>query len=96
MTVRTVYTGASWRSEAGIGGWAWVVYDGMWAAGQAAGTTTNRLQLQAAREALLLGRGGQLAVATAADYVVNCFDQKWWVALSRVRISETDHGLVLT
>ena len=81
MAIRTVvYTGASWRSLAGLGGWAWVVPDGKWAAGQAAGTTSNRLQLQAVREALLLGRGGQLEVVTAADYVVNCFEQEWWVA----------------
>ena len=49
-------------------------------AGQAAGTTSNRLQLQAEREVLLLGREGQLEAATAADYVVNYFEQKWWVA----------------
>ena len=77
-----IYTAASWLPAEDLGGWAWVVPDGPWAAGRAAGTTSNRLQLQAVREALLLRYGGQLEVVTVA-YVVDCFEQEWWVAWER-------------
>lgn len=58
---------------------------GQWAAGRAVCTTSNRLQLQAAFEDLLLARVGPPEVVTASSYVVNCFEQQWWVAWERDR-----------
>ena len=89
-----VYTAASWRREVGLGGRAWMVSDGMWAAGAETGTTHNRLQLQAVLEAMRpLGPIGQLEVITAADYVVNCFERQWWAAWQQ-RAWRTKRNLV--
>ena len=76
-----VYIAASWRREVGLGGRAWMVSGGMWAAGAETGTTHNRLQLQAMLETMRpVGPIGQLEVINAADDVVNCFERQWWAA----------------
>ena len=74
-----VYTDGACRGNPGPGGWGWVVPDGPWAAGAAADTTNNRMELQAVLEALAaLDEGDPLEVATDSSYIVNCFAQRWW------------------
>ena len=79
-----VYTDGACRGNPGPGGWGWVVPDGPWAAGAAAATTNNRMEMQAVLEALeaLQGRD-PVEVVTDSGYIVNCFEQRWWVGWQR-------------
>ncbi|WP_405057001.1 ribonuclease HI [Kribbella sp. NBC_01505] len=61
----------------GTGGWAWVVDGGRHDAGSAYGTTNQRMELQAAYEAVQ-SNFGPLVVVSDSSYVVNCFAQGWW------------------
>ena len=61
-----------------------MVPDGPWAAGAAADTTNNRMELQAVLEALAALEGGDpLQVVTDSSYIVNCFSERWWVGWQR-------------
>ena len=74
-----VYTDGACRGNPGPGGWGWVVPDGPWAAGAAADTTNNRMELRAVLEALAALEGRDpLEVVTDSSYIVNCFEQRWW------------------
>ncbi len=70
-----VYTDGA--CSGGAGGWAWVVEGGLWDAGSAMETTNQRMELQAAHEAVQ-SLFGPLAVVSDSSYVVNCFKQGWW------------------
>ena len=79
-----VYTDGACRGNPGPGGWGWVVPDGPWAAGAAADTTNNRMELQAVLKALAALEGcDPLEVVTDSTYIVNCFEQRWWVGWQR-------------
>lgn len=79
-----VYTDGACRGNPGPGGWGWVVPDGPWAAGAAAETTNNRMELQAVLEALAALEGRDpLEVVTDSSYIVNCFEQRWWEGWQR-------------
>ena len=79
-----VYTDGACRGNPGPGGWGWVVPDGPWAAGAAPETTNNRMELQAVLEALgALERHDPVEVVTDSTYIVNCFEQRWWVGWQR-------------
>lgn len=79
-----VYTDGACRGNPGPGGWGWVVPDGPWAAGAAAETTNNRMEMQAVLEALAALDGcDPLEVVTDSGYIVNCFEQRWWVGWQR-------------
>ena len=47
-----VYTDGACRGNPGSAGWAWVVPDGPFGAGPASDTTNQRMELQAALEAV--------------------------------------------
>ena len=79
-----VYTDGACRGNPGPGGWGWVVPDGPWAAGAAADTTNNRMELQAVLEALeALAGQDPVEVVTDSSYIVNCFEQRWWAGWRR-------------
>lgn len=79
-----VYTDGACRGNPGPGGWGWVVPDGPWAAGAAPETTNNRMEMQAVLEALAaLDACDPLEVVTDSGYIVNCFEQRWWVGWQR-------------
>ena len=77
----TVYTDGSSTGRWGPGGWAWCVVDGPRAGEHASGghhrTTNQRMELQAAHEAVK-GIPGLLLVVSDSAYVVNCFRDEWW------------------
>ena len=77
----TVYTDGSSTGRWGAGGWAWVVIDGPNAGRHDSGgdtwTTNQRMELQAAHEAVR-AISGLLLVVSDSQYVVNCFNDKWW------------------
>lgn len=72
-----VYTDGACQGNPGPGGWAWAVVDGPFRSGAAAHTTNQRMEIQAALEAVTT-LDGRLEVVSDSTYVVNCFRDKWW------------------
>jgi ribonuclease HI len=77
-----VYTDGACSGNPGPGGWAWAVPGGAWARGSDAQTTNQRMELQAALEAVR-ALAGPLEVVSDSTYVVNCFRDKWWAGWRR-------------
>ena len=79
MTAPTiVYTDGACSGNPGPGGWAWAVPGGAFAAGHAAHTTNQRMELVAAYEAVV-AHPGSVEVVTDSTYVMNCFVKRWYV-----------------
>ncbi len=72
-----VYTDGACLGNPGPGGWAWAVPGGRFASGAAAATTNQRMEIQAALEAVR-SLDGPLVVVSDSTYVVNCFRDRWW------------------
>jgi ribonuclease HI/uncharacterized phage-like protein YoqJ len=76
--LRVVYVDGACSGNPGPGGWAWAVAPGgPYASGPAAGTTNQRMEVQAVLEALRAISGG-VEVRSDSTYVVNCFRDRWW------------------
>ena len=73
-----VYTDGSCSKNPGPGGWAWAVEDGRQGAGGAPATTNQRMEIQAALEAVRALDDSPLVVVSDSTYVVNCFRDAWW------------------
>jgi ribonuclease HI len=71
------YTDGACSGNPGPGGWAWAVPGGAYAFGHEAHTTNQRMEIQAALEAVL-AIDGPLVIVSDSTYVVNCFRDKWW------------------
>lgn len=80
MTAPTVVftDGACEKNPGGRGGWGWVVDADTFGYGGDPSTTNQRMEVQAAFEAVR-ALPGPLTVMSDSKYVVNCFEQKWWV-----------------
>ena len=76
----TVFTDGACSGNPGRGGWAWAVApDGKPSgAGGVAHTTNQRMELQAALEALR-ALPGELTIVSDSTYVIHCFRDRWWV-----------------
>ncbi len=72
-----VYTDGACVGNPGPGGWAWAVPGGRFASGPAPATTNQRMEVQAALEAVR-SLVGPLVVVSDSTYVVNCFRDRWW------------------
>jgi ribonuclease HI len=76
-----VWTDGACSGNPGPGGWAWALDEtrlpGTYASGSAARTTNQRMEIQAALEAVL-ANDGPLLVVSDSTYVVNCFRDRWW------------------
>jgi ribonuclease HI/uncharacterized phage-like protein YoqJ len=72
-----VYTDGACLGNPGPGGWAWAVPGGRFASGAAPATTNQRMEIQAALEAVR-ALEGPLVVVSDSTYVVNCFRDRWW------------------
>jgi ribonuclease HI len=72
-----VYTDGACIGNPGPGGWAWAVPGGPYASGPAARTTNQRMEIQAALQAVT-ELTGPLEVVSDSTYVVNCFRDRWW------------------
>jgi ribonuclease HI len=70
------YTDGACSGNPGPGGWAWAVPGGRWAAGPAAATTNQRMEICAAFEAVK-ALPGTLTIVSDSTYVVNCFKDRW-------------------
>lgn len=72
-----VWTDGACSGNPGPGGWAWATKDGRQANGGAKPTTNQRMEIQAALEAVT-ALDGPLTVVSDSTYVVNCFRDGWW------------------
>jgi ribonuclease HI len=72
-----VWTDGACSGNPGPGGWAWATEDGRQGSGGAAATTNQRMEVQAALEAVQ-ALDGPLVVVSDSTYVVNCFRDAWW------------------
>jgi ribonuclease HI len=95
----TVYTDGACSGNPGPGGWAWAVapHGEPYGAGGAAHTTNQRMEIQAALEAVR-ALDGPLVVVSDSTYVVNCFRDRWhikwlrngWVNSQRKPVANVD------
>jgi len=72
-----VWTDGACSGNPGPGGWAWATKDGRRASGGSPATTNQRMEIQAALEAVT-ALDGPLVVVSDSTYVVNCFRDGWW------------------
>ncbi len=75
--VLEVWTDGACSGNPGPGGWAWATRDGRQASGGHSATTNQRMEIQAALEAVT-ALSGPLVVVSDSTYVVNCFRDAWW------------------
>jgi ribonuclease HI len=75
--VLEVWTDGACSGNPGPGGWAWATKDGRQKAGADPATTNQRMEIQAALEAVT-SLTGPLIVVSDSTYVVNCFRDGWW------------------
>ena len=82
----SVYTDGACSGNPGPGGWAWAVADGRQGLGGAPATTNQRMEIQAALEAVRALDDSPLVVVSDSTYVVNCFRDALvaWLAVARV------------
>ncbi len=73
----SVWTDGACSGNPGPGGWAWATRDGRQDAGGSPQTTNQRMEIQAALEAVR-ALAGPLVVVSDSTYVVNCFRDRWW------------------
>jgi ribonuclease HI len=72
-----VWTDGACSGNPGPGGWAWATADGRQRSGGVSATTNQRMEIQAALEAVR-ALDGPLIVVSDSTYVVNCFRDAWW------------------
>ncbi|MGA8297122.1 MAG: ribonuclease H [Acidimicrobiales bacterium] len=72
-----VYTDGACIGNPGPGGWAWATSTVRFASGADPETTNQRMELTAVIEAVA-AHPGQLEVASDSEYVVRCFNDRWW------------------
>lgn len=74
-----VHTDGACAGNPGPGGWAWVNLDARTSAsGGAEHTTNQRMEVQAAYEAVISHPGCRLRIVSDSKYVVDCFNQSWY------------------
>jgi ribonuclease HI len=75
-----VFTDGACSGNPGPGGWAWAVAPtgDVFASGGAAHTTNQRMEIQAAFEAVKALTGGPIVIVSDSTYVVKCFNDFWW------------------
>jgi ribonuclease HI len=73
----SVFTDGACSGNPGPGGWAWAVDTSTYASGGEAQSTNQRMEVQAALEAVTT-LPGPLLVVSDSTYVVNCFRDGWW------------------
>ena len=72
-----VYTDGACSGNPGPGGWAWVIPGGRYRSGAERHTTNQRMELEAALDAVRTIED-PLEIVSDSTYVVNCFRNGWW------------------
>lgn len=77
----TLYTDGSAHLADMSGGWAWWVDDDLWDAGYVAPATNQRMEMMAVLYGLnaLAWHGQPVKVVSDSAYVINCFQQRWYL-----------------
>ncbi|ACU53664.1 ribonuclease H [Acidimicrobium ferrooxidans DSM 10331] len=76
---RLVYTDGACLGNPGPGGWAWFEpLTGRRASGSEAQTTNQRMELTAVLRALEADPAPLVLVRSDSQYVVRCFQERWW------------------
>ena len=93
METLVIYTDGACRGNPGPGGWAWAVAPSgePQGAGGEAHTTNQRMEIHAVLDALQTyasvadDHGGPIPIEIVSDsnYVVKCFNDRWWVKWER-------------
>lgn len=88
-----VYTdGSAAQKPHGAGGFAWVsATSGRYHAGYQPVATSNRMELMAASRAVA-AHPGQLLIVSDSAYVVNCFNERWYVRWLREGLLDKHRG----
>ncbi|MEO9152828.1 MAG: ribonuclease H [Lapillicoccus sp.] len=73
-----VWTDGACSGNPGPGGWAWATKDGREGSGGAAHTTNQRMEIQAALEAVTTLTERPIEVVSDSTYVVHCFHNGWY------------------
>ena len=73
-----VWTDGACSGNPGPGGWGWATKDGREGSGGAAHTTNQRMEIQAALEAVTTLTERPIEVVSDSTYVVNCFRNGWY------------------
>ena len=76
--VLEVWTDGACSGNPGPGGWGWATRDGRQGSGGAAHTTNQRMEVQAALEAVTTLTERPIEVVSDSTYVVNCFRNGWY------------------
>jgi ribonuclease HI len=78
----TVYTDGACHGNPGPGGWAWAIPGQRGRSGYAPRTTNQRMEIQAALDAIQ-AVPGPLLVVSDSTYVVNCITHRWYAGWLR-------------
>jgi ribonuclease HI len=73
-----IYTDGACSGNPGPGGWAWAIPNGRFQSGYEAQTTNQRMEVEAAFEAVR-ANDGPIEIVSDSTYVVNCFRDSWYV-----------------
>ena len=75
-----VFTDGACAGNPGPGGWAWAVAPtgDVFGSGGAPRTTNQRMEVQAAFEAVKAFTAGPIEIVSDSTYVVKCFNDFWW------------------
>ncbi len=73
-----VWTDGACSGNPGPGGWGWATQDGREGSGGSPHTTNQRMEIQAALEAVTTLTERPITVVSDSTYVVNCFRNSWW------------------
>ena len=81
--MKRIHTDGACRGNPGPGGWAWASGVESFASGADAHTTNQRMEVLAVIEALKENPENPLEIVSDSNYVVKCFNDKWYVGWLR-------------
>jgi ribonuclease HI len=76
--MKRIHTDGACRGNPGPGGWAWASGAESFASGADAHTTNQRMEVIAVIEALKENPESPLEIVSDSNYVVKCFNDKWY------------------
>ncbi len=81
--MKIIHTDGACRGNPGPGGWAWASGADHYASGAEAHTTNQRMEVLAVIEALRENPESPLEIVSDSNYVVKCFNDKWYLGWRR-------------
>jgi ribonuclease HI len=81
--MKTIHTDGACRGNPGPGGWAWASGVDHFASGAEPHTTNQRMEVIAVIEALKENPDSPLEIVSDSNYVVKCFNDKWYLGWRR-------------